>query len=289
MSGANDIERKMIRAAMNAPYLQRADERALADRWRDENDDAALESLTAAHMRLVVAMAARYRRYGLPFADLIQEGHIGLLEAAARFEPARNIRFSTYASWWIRAAIQDFVLRNWSIVRGGASSTQKALFFNLRRVRARLARMHGDESAHKLAIRVAREIGVAVRDVETMDARLSGGDVQLDAPTFSGDGEGRSRADNLVDPAPRPDEIVAARMDEERRRAELYRALRCLNERELRIVSERRLRDDGATLEALGGKLGISKERVRQIEARALDKLRRLMTGENDEPSPTHA
>jgi RNA polymerase sigma-32 factor len=131
VSGANDIERKMIRAAMNAPYLQRADERALADRWRDENDDAALESLTAAHMRLVVAMAARYRRYGLPFADLIQEGHIGLLEAAARFEPARDIRFSTYASWWIRAAIQDFVLRNWSIVRGGARLVELALGIGL--------------------------------------------------------------------------------------------------------------------------------------------------------------
>ena len=288
MAGSDDIERRMISAAMSAPYLRRDDERALAERWRDARDEQALSALTRAHMRLVVAMAARYRRYGLPMADLMQEGHIGLLEAAARFEPERDIRFSTYASWWIRAAIQDFVLRNWSIVRGGTSSAQKSLFFNLRRIRARLAREHPEEAAHATLARVARELGVAAADVAAMDARLSGADMQLDAP-MSGE-DGPTRGESLIDPAPRPDEIVAERIDAERRRAELQRALLGLNQRELRIVRERRLREDGVTLEALGARLGISKERVRQIEARALDKLRRLLTNSPSGPgTPAHA
>ena len=288
MAGSDDIGRRMISAAMSAPYLRRDDERALAERWRDARDEQALSTLTRAHMRLVVAMAARYRRYGLPMADLMQEGHVGLLEAAARFEPERDIRFSTYASWWIRAAIQDFVLRNWSIVRGGTSSGQKSLFFNLRRIRARLAREHPEEAAHATLARVARELGVAATDVEAMDARLSGADMRLDAPMAGEDGP--ARGESLIDPAPRPDEIVAERIDTERLRAELQRALLGLNQRELRIVRERRLREDGVTLEALGAKLGISKERVRQIEVRALDKLRRLLTNSPSGPgTPAHA
>jgi RNA polymerase sigma-32 factor len=288
MAGSDEIERRMIRAAMSAPYLRRDDERALAERWRDARDEQALSALTRAHMRLVVAMAARYRRYGLPMADLMQEGHVGLLEAAARFEPERDIRFSTYASWWIRAAIQDFVLRNWSIVRGGTSSGQKALFFNLRRIRARLAREHPEEAAHATLARVARELGVAATDVEAMDARLSGADMQLDAPMAGEDGP--ARGESLIDPAPRPDEVVAERIDAERLRAELQHALLALSQRELRIVQERRLREDGVTLEALGSRLGISKERVRQIEVRALDKLRRLLKNSPSGPgTPAHA
>jgi RNA polymerase sigma-32 factor len=128
----------LIRAAMKAPYLAREEEHELAVRWKSDNDQAALHRMTMAHMRLVIAMAAKFRGFGLPMSDLIQEGHVGLLEAAARFEPEREVRFSTYATWWIRASIQDYILRNWSIVRGGTSSAQKALFFNLRRLRARL-------------------------------------------------------------------------------------------------------------------------------------------------------
>lgn len=286
MAGSDDTERRMIRAAMSAPYLQRDDERELAERWRGARDERALATLTKAHMRLVVAMAGRYRRYGLAMADLVQEGHVGLLEAAARFEPERDIRFSTYASWWIRAAIQDFVLRNWSIVRGGTSSGQKALFFNLRRIRARLARQWPNESGQELVARVALELGVGANDVEAMDARLSGADVHLDAPVGMDGEDGPSRGENLIDPGPRPDDLAAEQIDSERRRAELACALEALSERELRIVEERRLRDESVTLEALGAKLGISKERVRQIEARALEKLRRLMTTTH---APAHA
>ena len=144
MSNALGVRRRFVKAAMDAPFLARDEEFQLAQRWRDDKDQVALHRLASAHMRLVISIASRFRQYGLSMADLIQEGHIGLLEAAARFEPAREVRFSTYATWWIRASIQDYILRNWSIVRGGTSSAQKALFFNLRRLRARLSRDTGE-------------------------------------------------------------------------------------------------------------------------------------------------
>src|SRR5688500_17194825 len=140
MATDGSVRNGLVRAAMNAPFLEREEEHLLAVRWRSNSDEAALHKLAAAHMRLVISIAAKFRHYGLPMSDLIQEGHVGLLEAAARFDPDREVRFSTYATWWIRAAIQDYILRNWSIVRGGTSSAQKALFFNLRRLRARLSR-----------------------------------------------------------------------------------------------------------------------------------------------------
>lgn len=266
--------RRLVQAAMAAPYLERDEERALAVRWRDQNDEAALHRLTSAHMRLVIAMAARFRRFGLPQSDLIQEGHVGLLEAAARFEPEREVRFSTYASWWIRAAIQDYVLRNWSIVRGGTSSAQKALFFNLRRLRNRLARELDGAPEPEIFAAIADTLGVSIADVETMSARLSGPDASLNAPLFEGEGEADAeRQDFLVADDPIADETVGTMIDGERRHAWLREALGVLNERELKIVEERRLSENGETLEALGARLGISKERVRQIEARALEKL----------------
>src|SRR3990167_3567975 len=172
MPKAASSRREFVRAAMQAPYLERDEEHDLAVRWRDDKDQAALHRLTAAHMRLVIAVAARFRNFGLPMSDLIQEGHVGLLEAAARFEPERDVRFSTYATWWIRASIQDYVLRNWSIVRGGTSSSQKALFFNLRRLRARLARENHGANPVDTYQTIANAIGVSRADVEMMDSRL---------------------------------------------------------------------------------------------------------------------
>src|SRR4028118_777427 len=160
MGEISGVRRRFVRAAMDAPFLEREEERALAVRWKDNRDEAALHRLTSAHMRLVIALAARFRHYGLPMADLVQEGHVGLLEAAARFEPERDVRFSTYATWWIRASIQDYILRNWSIVRGGTSSAQKALFFNLRRLRAGLNR-GGDVGTAELQQQLATAIGVS--------------------------------------------------------------------------------------------------------------------------------
>jgi RNA polymerase sigma-32 factor len=273
MARATGANRSIINAAMRAPYLERDEEFDLARRWRDRKDQAALNRLTAAHMRLVIAIAARFRNFGLPLNDLIQEGHIGLLEAAARFEPEREVRFSTYATWWIRAAIQDYVLRNWSIVRGGTSSSQKALFFNLRKLRARLARKAGELERHDIHREIATLMGVSTDSVAMMDSRLSGPDMSLNAPLHDNDGTD-DRQDFLVDTEPLPDETVSESMDAERRAEWLRTALSVLSERELRIVRERRLREEAATLESLGESLGISKERVRQIEGRALEKLK---------------
>ena len=263
----------LIRSAMKAPYLERDEEQKLAIRWKEKHDQDALHRITMAHMRLVIAMAAKFRGFVLPMSDLVQEGHVGLLEAAARFDPEREVRFSTYATWWIRASIQDYVLRNWSIVRGGTSSTQKALFFNLRRLRARLSVGGEMLTSADMYKRISDTLGVSSADVEMMDARLSGADTSLNAP-LSTENENASRQDFLISEEPGPDELAEGTIDDERRSEWLHAALGTLNERELRIIRERRLRDTGATLESLGEKLGISKERVRQIEGRALEKLR---------------
>jgi RNA polymerase sigma-32 factor len=281
------LGRELVKAAANAPFLEREEEKELAKAWRGRGDRAALHRLTAAHMRLVIAIAAKFRHYGLPVADLVQEGHVGLLEAAARFAPERDVRFSTYATWWIRASIQDYVLRNWSIVRGGTSSSQKALFFNLRRLRARLARQPSAGGAGDAYRAIANAVGVSPADVELMDSRLSGSDVSLNAQLVDDDSSGSAqRMDFLVDAQPLPDEVVAETLDSDRRARWLKDALAILTERELRIVRERRLTDELVTLETLGDKLGISKERVRQIENRALIKLRRALSHMRDLEQP---
>lgn len=247
------VRRQFVKAAMAAPFLEREEERELAVRWRDQRDERALHRLAHAHMRLVIALAARFRHYGLPVADLIQEGHVGLLEAAARFEPEREVRFSTYATWWIRASMQDYILRNWSIVRGGTSSAQKALFFNLRRLRAKLSRDGQGTGDGKLFATIANAIGVSAADVELMDTRLSGPDVSLNAPLVTTDTSGPSeRVEFLIDDKPLPDELVGDSIDSVRRIDWLRDALTVLSERELRILRERRLREESATLESLG-------------------------------------
>jgi RNA polymerase sigma-32 factor len=271
----------MIRAAMKAPYLDRGEEHELALRWKQHRDQDAMHRITTAHMRLVISMAMKFRYFGLSMGDLIQEGHVGLLEAAARFEPERDVRFSTYATWWIRASMQDYILRNWSIVRGGTSSAQKALFFNLRRLRAKLAQGPETMSGAALYKEISTALGVSEADVAMMDSRLSGPDTSLNAPLVDDGGSSADRMDFLVSDAPLPDEIVGETIDDERRSGWLRNALGVLNEREMRIIAERRLQDDGATLEALGETLGISKERVRQIESRALEKLKSALVKES--------
>ena len=274
MTRLASARRQIVRAAMAAPYLDREEEQALAARWRAHGDEAALHRLTAAHMRLVLAVAARFRHFGLPMNDLVQEGHVGLLEAARRFEPEREVRFSTYATWWVRAAIQDHVLRNWSIVRGGSSSTQKALFFSLRRLRARLAR-EGVVAESDMRRRIAAMLGISEEDVAVMEARLAGPDISLNAPLGDADqSPAPERQDFLLCDKPLPDEAAGQTIDAERRVRWLRAALSVLSERELDILRARRLADEGVTLEALGRRLGVSKERVRQIESHALEKLR---------------
>ena len=278
--------RQFVKAAMEAPYLARDEEHDLAVRWKEAGDQIALHRLTSAHMRLVIAIAARFRHFGLSMGDMIQEGHVGLLEAAQRFDPEREVRFSTYATWWIRASIQDYILRNWSIVRGGTSSTQKALFFNLRRLRARLTQGQPDLTDSGVYREIASMIGVSEKDVALMDSRLSAPDTSLNAPLTDSDGGASSeRQEFLVSTAPLQDETVGEEIDRERRVHWLGVALKVLSDRELNILRERRLQENGATLEALGTRLGISKERVRQIENRALEKLRQALVRSHPDPA----
>lgn len=275
--------RKFVKAAMQAPYLTREEEQELAIRWKEEQDQDAMHRMTQAHMRLVISMAAKFRNFGLPMGDLIQEGHVGLLEAAARFEPSREVRFSTYATWWIRASIQDHILRNWSIVRGGTSSSQKSLFFNLRRLRAKLAQTTEQLPAESMYQEIATAIGVTTKDVALMDSRLSSPDQSLNAPVSEADEGSSERQDFLVSDLPLQDELVGNQIDTERRNTWLKQALEVLSERELKIVKDRRLSEEGATLESLGQTLGISKERVRQIENRALQKMKAALLHSNDD------
>jgi RNA polymerase sigma-32 factor len=276
MYDSQEDRRRFVKAAMAAPFLEREEERVLAVSWREQRDEKSLHRLAASHMRLVIAIAARFRHYGLSMSDLIQEGHVGLLEAAARFEPERDVRFSTYATWWIRASIQDHILRNWSIVRGGTSSAQKALFFNLRRLRARLTRGGQERIDHTVHARIAQTLKVSVSDVALMDSRLSGPDMSLNMP-MSDDESAAERMDFLPDTGPLQDETIGEQIDSDRRVLWLRQALGVLSERELRILRKRRLEEEAETLESLGDQLGISKERVRQIETRALEKLKQAL------------
>jgi len=274
---------KYIKASMREPLLAREDEFDLARRWRATNDEAALHRLVTAYTRLVVSTASRFRNYGLPAGDLVQEGNIGLMQAAAKFDPAREVRFSTYASWWIRSAIQDYILRNWSIVRTGTTAAQKTLFFNFRRMRAKI----GDSPSGRLndsgRERIARELRVKFTEVEWMENRLSAGDHSLN--TAIADGSDDSWQDFLSDTRPTPEDVVAQQLDSEVRTHWINEALGELSPREQQIIRRRRLRDDGATLEELGRELGVSKERVRQLEHRALSKMRDSISRNIEKPS----
>lgn len=276
----NARDRALSRRAMRAELLDAETEQALARAWRDRRDEAALHRLINAYMRLAISMAGRYRRYGAPMNDLIQEAGLGLMKAAAKFDPERGVRFSTYAVWWIRASIQDFVMRDWSLVRTGSTSAQKALFFNMRRVQARLereARAQG-EALDRFQLRqlIATEIGVPARDVEMMEGRLSGADFSLNA-VQSSDEEGREWIDVIEDDAAQAAELVEAALDNARLRDWLIEAMRSLSPRERLIVRERKLRPDPRTLESIGTELGLSKERVRQLEVQAFRKMRKSL------------
>ena len=274
---------RFIRRSMKVPVLTREREQALARRWRQDKDEDALHELITAYERLVISIATRFRNYGLPLGDLIQEGNVGLLQAAERFEPDREVRFSTYAAWWIRAAVQDFVLRNWSIVRTGTTAAHKSLFFNLRRLRARLQDGAGAPLSSEGRAWIATELKVSITDVEAMESRLVQHDQSLNA-TIGDDGEDDLQ-DFLPDNRPDPEQVVIGLRDAESRSRWLNEALQQLSQREQRIIRERRLSEDGKTLEQLGLVLGVSKERVRQIEHRALCKLRCAMAQHIDDPS----
>ncbi len=273
----------LSRQARKAELLTAETEAALARAWRNDGDKAALHRLVTAYMRLAISMAAKYRRYGASMNDLTQEAAIGLMKAAEKFDPDRGFRFSTYAVWWIKAQLQDFVMRNWSLVRTGSTTAQKSLFFNLRRVEAKLRREAaacGERlEGADLRVAVAAELGVSVAEVAMMEGRLAGSDASLNA-TQAADEDGREWIDVLEDDGAQAAELFETKHDADALSARLNRALAALNERERLIVRARQLAEEPRTLESLGQELRLSKERIRQLEAAAYTKLRRTLEAE---------
>ena len=276
----NSTNMSLTRKAVKAELLDAETELQLAYAWRDSRDEAALHRLITAYMRLAISMAAKFKRYGAPMNDLVQEAGLGLMKAADKFDPDRGVRFSTYAVWWIKASVQDYVMRNWSMVRTGSTSSQKSLFFNMRRVQAQLereAQQSGETlDKHQLNQLIATEVGVPLNDVEMMDGRLSGSDFSLNA-TQASDEEGREWIDTLEDENSRADLNVEEEHDQEKLADWIGVAMDSLNEREQFIVRERKLIDNPRTLESLGTELSLSKERVRQLEAAAFGKMRKYL------------
>ena len=286
MTTATAREFSLTRTAMKAELLDAETELKLAYAWRDHRCEASLHRLITAYMRLAISMASKFKRYGAPMNDLIQEAGLGLMKAADKFDPDRGVRFSTYAIWWIKASIQDHVMRNWSMVRTGSTSSQKSLFFNMRRVQARLEReatQAGEKlDKHQMRELISTEIGVPLHDVEMMEGRLSGSDYSLNA-TQSAEDEGREWIDALEDDSAQAAEKVEDSHDTAQLREWLLCAMNDLNERERFIVTERKLRDQSRTLESLGDELSLSKERVRQLEAAAFGKMRKSLEGQSRE------
>lgn len=273
-------DQRFSRRAMKAEMLDADTERDLAIAWRDHRDEAALHRLISAYMRLAISQASKFKRYGAPMNDLIQEAGLGLMKAADKFDPDRGVRFSTYAVWWIKASVQDYVMRNWSLVRTGSTSSQKSLFFNMRRVQARFEReasTHGETlDRAQLHQKIAMDLGVPLRDVEMMNGRLSGSDFSLNAQQ-SGEDEGREWIDTLADDGETTAEMVGEAHDQQQLKGWITDAMDSLTERERLILRERKLADEPRTLESLGDELSLSKERVRQLEVAAFGKMRKSL------------
>jgi RNA polymerase sigma-32 factor len=255
------------------PMLEAEEESVLAKRWREHGDRDAAHKLVTSHLRLVAKIAVGYRGYGLPLSEVISEGNVGLMQAAKRFDPQKGFRFATYAVWWIKAAIQEYVLRSWSLVKMGTTANQKKLFFNLRKAKSRIAVVEeGDLRPDQVKL-IASRLGVTKQDVVEMNRRL-GGDLSLNAPIRDG-GDSGEWQDWLVDEASDQESRLAESEQLENRRKALGEALAVLGQRERRIFEARQLADDPITLEDLAVQFGISRERVRQIEVRAFQKVQR--------------
>lgn len=261
-----------VKAIMHMPLLNKDEEAALTKAWYEDRDEKAHHKIIQSYSRLVVSMAIRFRHYGLPLSDLIQEGTLGLLQASIRFEPNRDVRFATYAKWWIRSAMQDYILRNWSIVRTGSTSAQKTLFFNLKRLRVQLTDVTAEHMSQEEKERISKELHVAYKDVEEMENRLAIHDLSLS--NTLGDDVAESWVDTLVDEHPTPEAVVIENHDAELRRNWIQDAIKTLTPREQTIILGRRLSQTPVTLEEMGKKLNISKERVRQLETKALRKMK---------------
>jgi RNA polymerase sigma-32 factor len=257
------------------PMLEPQDEFMLAKRWREHGDRDAAHKLVTSHLRLVAKIAMGYRGYGLPISEVISEGNVGLMQAVKRFEPDKGFRLATYAMWWIKAAIQEYILRSWSLVKMGTTANQKKLFFNLRKAKSKISALEeGDLRPDQVKL-IAKRLGVTEQDVVDMNRRL-GGDVSLNAP-IRDDGDSGEWQDWLVDEVSDQETRLVEDEESDNRRKALGEALSVLNERERRIFEARRLADDPITLEDLAAEFGVSRERVRQIEVRAFEKVQRAV------------
>ena len=258
------------------PMLEPKEEYTLAKDWREKNDRAAAHKLVTSHLRLVAKIAMGYRGYGLPIAEVISEGNVGLMQAVKRFEPERGFRLATYAMWWIRAAIQEYILRSWSLVKLGTTASQKKLFLNLRKVKGQISALEEGELRPEHVKEIARRLSVSEDDVISMNRRL-GGDASLNAP-LKADIDGGEWQDWLVDEEDNQETRFVENEELDERRAMLVKAVAKLNERERRIFEARRLSDEPLTLENLSEEFGVSRERIRQIEVRAFEKVQAAVT-----------
>lgn len=257
------------------PMLEPNQEYMFAKRFLEHDDRGAAEKLVTSHLRLVAKIAMGYRGYGLPIGEVISEGNVGLMQAVKKFDPERGFRLATYAMWWIKASIQEYVLRSWSLVKMGTTANQKRLFFNLRKMKSQIQALEDGDLNHEQVEKIATKLGVSTEEVHSMNRRLSG-DASLNSPLRADDGTGEWQ-DWLIDESESQEAIVGDQQELEQRRIMLKSAMETLNDRERRIFEARRLSEDSITLEDLSGEFGVSRERVRQIEVRAFEKVQKSM------------
>ncbi|MEK9685004.1 MAG: RNA polymerase factor sigma-32 [Rhodospirillaceae bacterium] len=272
------LDRKFLSKVMKTPLLEREEEERLGRAWIEHSDKRSIDKLVASHLKLVVKMASGFRGYGLPIQDLVQEGSIGLMDAAKKFDPDKGVRFSTYARWWILAAIQDYVMRNSSIVRIGTTPAQKALFFNLRRLRSKISKNLIGPMAQDDRAQIAKILDVPLDAVERMEGLFLGSEQSLNSVVGSDDGDGTELQNFLEDDRPTPEDNVSAIDTSLVRHRSLSKAMSTLDTREREIINQRFLEEEKPTLEEIGKKFGVSKERIRQIESAALKKLKTILS-----------
>lgn len=267
------LSNNLVEYSRRAKVLEKQEEYTLIQKWRDDKDQKSLQKILNSYLRLAVSYARKYSNYGLPLDDLIHEGVLGIMHALDKFDISKNFRLSTYASWWIRASIQDYILKNWSVVRTGSTASQKQLFFNLKKIKLQILETSKEYMGQKELDDVSRMLNVKTIEIQNMESRLSGGDVFLNQPI--GDEDGNDLMSKLEDNSLNPEEITEKIHDDKSKSNWLNNAITMLSDREKIIISARRLKDKSLTLEELGKKLKISKERVRQIETKALSKLKK--------------
>jgi RNA polymerase sigma-32 factor len=264
------------------PMLAKDEEFMLAKRWQEHEDPEAAHRLVTSHLRLVAKIAMGYRGYGLPIGEVISEGNVGLMQAVKKFDPDRGFRLATYAMWWIRASIQEYILRSWSLVKMGTTAAQKKLFFNLRKAKSEISALEEGDLRPEQVSQIATKLGVLDEEVISMNRRLAGGDASLNAP-LRADGESEWQDWLVDDQTPSQESVVADNEERSIRMSLLEEAMTELTDRERHILTERRLKDDPTTLEELASQYGVSRERVRQIEVRAFEKLQKTMRAAAEE------